>query len=55
MATCRLKAADAGMPSLIQILRRVEMSLSDHAARAITHELSGDRALSAPRTRMSGH
>lgn len=55
IATCRLRAANAGMPSLVHILSRAQSSLSDHAARE--GSLAGPPAagLRAPRRRAVRH
>ena len=53
---CRAKATAQGVPALIPILDRAELSLSDHAARAgDVPRASRGPAAAVPRTRPTRH
>ena len=53
--TCRLKATGLDLPALTYILRKAELSLSDHAARADKPQIPRGRALSVPPGRIVRH
>ena len=56
IGSCRAKATAFGVPALIPILNRAELSLSDHAARAgDAPRIPRGQALSVPRTRPVRH